>query len=96
MGFAGVKESFALVDWVHAELEVGCLHSGQIGSRVGCSWWSDWLRGGLFIGSWTHGGLIYFLVATLRTRDGSTKDEDKGWVSEDEGWVSGVPSSFLA
>ena len=42
---------------------VGCLHSGKIGLGVGCSWRSDWLRGGSFTGSWTHGGLIYFSMA---------------------------------
>nr|POE58777.1 hypothetical protein CFP56_57488 [Quercus suber] len=85
MGFASMRESFALVDRVHAKLEVGCSHGGQIGSGVGCSWRSDCLRVRSFTRSWTHGGPIYFSVATLRTRDGSTEDEDKGW-------VGGVPS----
>ncbi|KAK7828568.1 hypothetical protein CFP56_030100 [Quercus suber] len=89
MGFAGVKESFALVDWVHAELEVGCLHSGQIGS-------GSVAHGGL-IGS----GVGYSLGHGLRWFDlfsggypenegWMTKDEDKGWVSEDEGWIRPV------
>ena len=68
---------------------VGCVHDGQISSRVGCSWRSDWLRGGSFTGSWTRGGPIYFPVATLRTRDGLAEDEDKGW-------VNGVPSPCSA
>ena len=46
--------------------------------------------------SWTHDGLIYFPMATLRTRDGLMEDKDKGWVSEDEGWVNGVPSPCSA
>ena len=28
--------------------------------------------------------------STLRTKDGSAEDEDKGWIGEDEGWVAGV------
>ena len=73
---------------------MGCAHGGQIGSGVGCSWRSDWLRGGSFTGSWT--GPIYFPVATLRRRDGLVEDEDKGWVGEDEGWVGEVPSPCSA
>ena len=42
---------------------MGCSHSGQIDLGVGCSWRSNWLKGGSFIRSWTHGGPIYFLVA---------------------------------
>ena len=68
----------------------------EIGSEVGCSWRSNWLRGGSFTRSWTHSGLIYFPVATLRMRNGSAEDENKGWVGEDEGWVNEVPSPYLA
>ena len=68
----------------------------EIGSEVGCSWRSNWLRGGSFTRSWTHSGPIYFPVATLRMRDGSAEDENKGWVDEDEGWVNEVPSPYLA
>ena len=28
--------------------------------------------------------------STLRMKDGSVEDEDKGWVGEDEGWVAAV------
>ena len=36
----------------------------MVQSRSGLlTWWTNRLRGGSFIGSWTHGGLIYFLVA---------------------------------
>ena len=75
---------------------VGCVHDGQISSGVGCSWRSDWLRGGSFTGSWTHGGPIYFPVATLRMRDGLVEDEGKGWIGKNEGWVGGVPSPCSA
>ena len=36
---------------------------------------------------WVDGGGS---ASTLRTKDGSAKDEDKGWVDEDEGWVAEV------
>ena len=32
---------------------MGCSHGGQIGLGVGCSWQSDWLKGGSFTGSVT-------------------------------------------
>ena len=65
----------------------------MVRSRSGlCTRWTNQLRGGSFTGSWTHGGPIYFPMATLRTSDGLAKDKDKGWVGEDEGWVDGVPS----
>ena len=70
--------------------------TGWFDLGVGCSWHFDWLRGGSFTGSWTHGGPIYFPVATLRMRDGLAEDEGKGWVGEDEGWVGGVPSPCSA
>ena len=36
----------------------------MVQSRSGLlTWWTNRLRGGSFIGSRTHGGLIYFLVA---------------------------------
>ena len=91
---AARSRSGSLTGWF--DLGVGCAHGGQIGSRVGCSWWSDRLRGGSFTRSWTHGGPVYFPMATLRTRDGSAEDKDKGWVGEDEGWVGRVPSPCLA
>ena len=58
---AARSRSRSLTGWF--DLGVGCSHSGQINSVVGCSWWSDWLRGGSFTGSRTHGDLIYFPVA---------------------------------
>ena len=36
------------------------------------------------------GSMEVGLRSTLRTRDGSAEDEDKGWVSEYKGWVIGV------
>ena len=48
---AARSRSGSLTGW--SDLGVGCSHGGQIGSRVGCSWLSDWLRGGLFTGSVT-------------------------------------------
>ena len=84
---AAQSRSGSLTGWF--DIGVGCAHGGQIGLGVGCSWRSDWLKGGLFTGSWTHGGSIYFSVATLRTRDRTADDEDKGW-------VGGVPSPCSA
>ena len=55
------SRSESLTGWF--DLGVGCIHGGQIGLGVGCSWQSNWLRGGSFTGSRTHGGLIYFPVA---------------------------------
>ena len=40
------SRSGSLTGW--SDLGMGCSHSGQIGSRVGCSWRSDRIRGGLF------------------------------------------------
>ena len=58
---AARSRSRSLTRWF--DLGVGCSHDGQINPVVGCSWRSDWLRGGLFTGSRTHDGLIYFPVA---------------------------------
>ena len=58
---AAQSRSGSLTGWFN--LGVCCSHNGQIGLGVGCSWRSNWLRGGSFIRSWTHGGPIYFLVA---------------------------------
>ena len=63
------SRSGSLAGW--SDLGVGCSHGGQIGSRVGCSWRSDWLRGGSF-------------TRSVRIRDGSTEypllARLKGWV----------------
>ena len=48
---AARSRSGSLPRW--SDLGVGCSHGGQISSGVGCSWQSDWLRGGSFIGSVT-------------------------------------------
>ena len=58
---AARSRSGSLTGWFN--LGVGCPHDGQINLGMGCSWWSDWLRGGSFTGSRTQGGLIYFPVA---------------------------------
>ena len=49
--------------WWWLDLGVGCSHNGQIGSGVGCSWWSDWLRDESFTAWRAHDGLIYFPMA---------------------------------
>ena len=45
------SRSGSLTGW--SDLGVGCSHDGQIGSGLGCSWRSDWLRGRSFTGSVT-------------------------------------------
>ena len=46
---------------------------GQIGSGVGCSWQSDWLRGGSFIGLVTMRNGSPEWDGSVRMRDGSAE-----------------------
>ena len=48
---AARSRSGSFTGW--SDLGVGCSNGGQIGVGVGCSWRSNWLRGGLFTESVT-------------------------------------------
>ena len=61
----------SLAGWFN--LGVGCSHDGQISSGVGCSWQSDWLRGGSFIGLVTMRNGSPEWDGLVRMRDGSTE-----------------------
>ena len=66
---AARSRSGSLTGW--SDLGMGCSHDGQIGSGVGCSWRSDWLRGGSFTGSVTMRNGSAEWDGSVRMRDGS-------------------------
>ena len=95
---AAWSRSGSLTGWF--DLGVGCTHGRQIGSGVGCSWRSDWLRGGSFTG---HGlTMVWSIFRWLpwergmdwwrtRTRDGLVRMRDGSTeyplLARLEGWV---------
>ena len=74
--------SGSLIGW--SDLGVGCSHGGQIGFGVGCSWRSDWLRGGSFTGLVTMRNGSAEWDGLVRMKDGSAKYP---LLARLEGWV---------
>ena len=83
-----LSRSGSLTGW--SDLGVGCSHGGQIGSKVGCSRRSDWIRDGSFTGSVTmrNGSAEWDGLSewdgSVRMRDGLVEypllARLKGWV----------------